>query len=290
MMRKALPLIALCFLIVAQACKDEPAPQKAPVAVPGKPGAAIRFDRIEASGPNIITVRTLITVTNPRGAAAVVTLAKSRIFVNDAELEAGWDFKADEGRVGANSSVELKAAYTLHLKNLSPPLDKSAEALNIRVTADLGFVWDGGSRSTARASAQAAIPHIREPSFEIVNIAIMQAELINTRFRVKVRISNPNPFPVKLSDFSYELYGQGRFWADGDEKDIYEIPEKGQAEEDLFLLMNFIEMRRDILDKVIAMDRVKYQFKGYAQIETGIEYLPSFTTIFDLKGESDVVK
>ena len=131
-------------------------------------------------------------------------------------------------------------------------------------------------------------PVIREPSFSITSIKILQAELINTRLKVLLRIDNPNSFPVTLSSFSYELYGEGRFWADGAVKDVFTVPASGYSEKDLFLVMNFIDMRRDLLDKVIAMEMVKYRFTG--AVEINAENMPVLSRSFNLEGESEVTE
>ena len=53
--------------------------------------------------------------------------------------------------------------------------------------------------------------------------------------------------------------------------------------------MNFINMRRDLLDQVIQLRQVQYRFKGKAEVSTGIEYLPSFVMTFDRQGLSGVI-
>jgi LEA14-like dessication related protein len=97
-------------------------------------------------------------------------------------------------------------------------------------------------------------------------------------------------FPVELSSFGYELYGDGRFWADGKEKDILYIPAKGTEETNLFLLMNFINMKRNLLDEIIAMRLVRYRFTGEAMVGTGVSWLPEFRMRFDRSGRSEVFK
>jgi LEA14-like dessication related protein len=139
-------------------------------------------------------------------------------------------------------------------------------------------------------SVSAAFPRIREPQFTITSIAIMQAELINTRFKVSLRIDNPNMFPVSLSAMGYELYGEGRFWADGKEKEVLFIPARGSSETSLFLLMNFINMKRQLLDDIIAMRLVRYRFTGDVEVGTGVSWLPSFHMGFDRTGNSVVLK
>jgi LEA14-like dessication related protein len=138
--------------------------------------------------------------------------------------------------------------------------------------------------------AEAAFPRIQVPEFTITSIAIMKAELVNTRFRLDLRIDNPNNFPVTLSSLGYELYGRGRFWARGRERNILEIPPRGQAAARLFLEMNFTNMRRELLDEVIALGTVPYRFTGEALVDTGLPLLPSFKMSFDRQGESEVIE
>ncbi|MDR0589640.1 MAG: LEA type 2 family protein, partial [Spirochaetaceae bacterium] len=127
------------------------------------------------------------------------------------------------------------------------------------------------------------------PDFNVTAIAIMKAELINTRFKVKLRVDNPNFFPVELSAFSYELYGADRFWAEGEKTDILLIPARSSAETELFLVMNFINMRRELLDQIIAMKQVNYRLAGEAEVRTRMELLPHFLVDFDRSGKSVVI-
>jgi LEA14-like dessication related protein len=133
-----------------------------------------------------------------------------------------------------------------------------------------------------------APPVFLEPVFSISSITILQADLINTRLKVQVRVDNPNVFPIALSSFEYKLYGGGRFWADGKETQVLTIPAAGSGEKDLYLIMNFTNMHRDVLDQIIAMKKVQYRFTGTAIIKTDIEQLPVYTKDFNLEGESDV--
>jgi LEA14-like dessication related protein len=263
----------------------------APPAEPRRaPQLTMVFDRIEASGPDNVTLRFFIHARNPGTEGVVVALAKSRVFVNGKELSAGFNGSAETTRLGPGAQEQIGAVCTLDLKSLDPSLSLETGELDTDAAMELALAFDDGECGSAVTRAGFSFPRIREPHFSIVSIAIMQAELINTRFKVKVRIKNPNPFPLTFSSFSYELYGHGRFWADGSEADIYTIPENGETEEDLFLVMNFINMQRNLLDQVVTMRNVRYRFTGKAEIGTGVAYLPSFATAFDIQGDSEVVK
>jgi LEA14-like dessication related protein len=275
--------VLVSFAAFFSGCTGTPPPRYAPQ-------LTMVFDRIEASGPDNVTLRFFIYAWNPGTEGVTAELAKSRVFVNGKELSSGFSAAAETIRLDPGAREQSGAVCKLDLKNLDPSLPLEAEKLDTTTGMEFAFSFDGGGRGSAAAGADVSFSRVKEPRFSIVSIAVMQAELINTRFRVKIRIENPNPFPLIFSSFNYELYGHGRFWAGGSEADIYTIPENGEIEEDLFLLMNFINMRRDLLDQVIAMRNVRYRFRGTAEIGTRVAYLPSFTSAFDIQGDSEVVK
>jgi LEA14-like dessication related protein len=127
-----------------------------------------------------------------------------------------------------------------------------------------------------------------EPEFSISAIVILQAELINTRFKALLRIDNPNSFPLELSSFSYELYGAGRYWTEGRETEPIAIPPEGHAEKELLLVMNFMNMKREVLDQVIALKFVEYRFSGDVVIGAADRRLPPLVMHFDRSGKSPV--
>ncbi|WP_304224298.1 LEA type 2 family protein [Gracilinema caldarium] len=134
------------------------------------------------------------------------------------------------------------------------------------------------------------MPQIFWPVVRVLSIAVKRAELINTRLKVRLLIENHNNFPLTLSRFSYELYGNGRFWADGSFADLFTVQGNESLEKDIYLLMNFINMKRDLLDQVIALKSVQYRFHGDLRIESPLLYLPAFPYAFDRQGSSPVIE
>ena len=131
---------------------------------------------------------------------------------------------------------------------------------------------------------------VQEPSFTITSIKILQADLINTHFKLSLRIDNPNTFPVTLSSVHYELYGDGNFWTNGVEKNLTAIPAEGFAEASINCEMNFIGMKRRLLDDIVAMREVRYRVTGSMELETDIPGLPGFCLNFDYSGNSAVLQ
>jgi LEA14-like dessication related protein len=222
----------------------------------------------------------------------------------EAEI-AGWEFllngedpsaKLPEGRKAALTAAPGEDGALILRLDLDLPEDNGDfDEYQSELRLHLAPVTASAGGAPAMApgpglSATAAFPRIQAPEFTITSIAIMRAELINTRFRVDLRVDNPNVFPLRLSSLEYELYGAGRFWADGKTKLDLEVPPRGSAETRLNLVMNFINMRRELLDEVIALGQVPYRFTGEALVDTGIPALPGFRAGFDRSGYSEVLE
>jgi LEA14-like dessication related protein len=282
-------LLLLCCLT----CKSPPPPPEE------TPAAELQFDHIEAEDINRAVLYYRLRAYNPRPVPLILKIGSWKTVVDGLESGRRGAALLSDGSSAAEIRVEVPgggfAEKTLRLdldldggRNSQGPADSG----NYRTELFLNLVYQYGREKplAGEAAAAAEFPRIREPEFTITAIAILQAELINTRFRVSLRIDNPNIFPVNLSSFGYELYGAGRFWADGREEDVLHVPAGGSAETKLFLMMNFINMKRELLDEVIAMRQVRYRFTGEAEVGTGVSWLPRFRMGFDRTGDSAVYK
>jgi LEA14-like dessication related protein len=284
-------LLFLCCLT----CKSPPPPppEEAPV-------SGLRFDRIEAESIDRVVLYYRLWADNPRSAPLGLKIRDWKASVDDrAYGRDGANLIIEEIslaeaiiEVPPNGSVEKTLRLELDLGAYRDVSEVSGDPgdYQVELLLDLAYHYGRERAFTEETAIVTAFPRIREPEFTITAIAIMQAELINTRFRVNLRIDNPNVFPVDLSSFGYELYGAGRFWADGREEDVLHIPAQGSAETRLFLMMNFINMKRSLLDEVIALQQVRYRFTGEAEVGTGVSWLPRFHMGFDHTGNSAVYK
>ena len=266
------------------ACKSKPMPKDGPAPL-------IVFDRIEADDPVNLRLHFSLDIENSYAQARQVKIEAWRVEINGKRAGRGFSIESPKEHVfrlspGRNSfPVQMNMDVNALKDQGLAPLDE----YEVNLIAKLSFSFDSSApRSELEVSGIAAFPGVQPPEFSITAIAILKAELINTRFRVSLNIDNPNPFPVELAAFGYELYGNGRLWADGLERNIIRVNGKSTLKGDLFLIMNFINMRRDLLDQIIALVDVNYRFKGEAQVSTEVEYLPKFTSGFNLSGYSEV--
>jgi LEA14-like dessication related protein len=255
------------------------------------PELMLTFENIEAENPETLYLNFQLDLCN-------ITMSNAELLLQTPTLMINGNL-ADENLF----SLELPTISTLmQMENKTIPLrltfyaseyekiyQSDFDEYELTLSIPVHFIFSEKTETTS-ANAKAIFPRVRKPNFNISSIQIVQAELINTRLKVSLQIDNPNYFPVDLTSFNYELFGDGRFWAKGEEKDILKIPAKDSASIDLFLTMNFTNMRRNVLDQVIAMTEVRYRFEGSAAVETGVTYLPRFVMNFEQEGHSKVMR
>lgn len=281
---------AVASLALSCASRGGPASIVPPVPE-GEATLSAAFQGLTAERPDSLRVLFAAEIHNPRSRPLLVDSLEGAVYLDGMELEglrpesaAGTLLPAS---VPPGSSLSLPLVLDLGPEALSRAAESEADEYLLRL--DLRAAASGGETGPS-ASVEARIPRIREPVLTITEIAVKRAELINTRLVVSLRIDNPNPFPVQLSSLSYELFGDGRFWADGALSDVLSVQAGASAEKRLLLVMNFINMRRELLDQIIALKSVRYRFSGSASVGTGIDYLPTFVMSFDKAGNSRVVE
>ena len=295
-------LLILCLTI--SACKTKPEPVlpalKPELAVPAP---SLVFENIEADDPIHLNLTYILNMYNSFPVEGRVKLESWRVELNDKKADGGFNLANIEDlnfsvraavTDGESTSVSIPVRLNMDVaqlrgQGLAPADDYKVNLiLVLNLSPDAGAIQESVPSVTLEVSGLAEFPGVQPPVFNITAIAILKAELVNTRFRVGLKIDNPNPFPVELSAFGYELYGNGRLWADGIEKNILKVNAKSSLRGNLFLIMNFTNMKRDILDQIIYLEDVNYRFAGDAMVGTGVEYLPIFKTRFDLSGYSPV--
>lgn len=151
--------------------------------------------------------------------------------------------------------------------------------------AVLNLSEDGKTRAIA-CDALGQAPRIGKPSFRVLSIVIRQDDLINTKLLVELEVINPNLFPVSLSSFSYDLYGERRHWASGKLAQADLVPPLGSRIVGLELVMNFTQMNRAVLDQVIRLEQVNYRLTGAVTVTMGP--IPPYSQDYDLSGASTV--
>ena len=280
-------LIVIGIFSVLTACKSTPPPEE-PKPQQENPSAVLELTGMEAISVKRAAIHYRLTISNPRSQALNVQIKNWNGLLN------GNPFDAHSAVLNVGGTPEAAFGTEPHSTIEKPlvlnlDLDGGTEYC-AELALELGYLYGHSGTISDTVSVQVTFPGILEPEFAITSITILQADLINTRLKLGMRISNPNIFPVTLSSFRFQLYGDGNFWADGTEKDLSVIPAQASVDTGITIDMNFIGMRRGILDDIIAMRQVHYRIAGNVEVGTDTSWLPVFRKNFDLSGFSPVLK
>ncbi|MDR2797029.1 MAG: LEA type 2 family protein [Treponema sp.] len=256
------------------------------------PSVQIAFDHLEAKTTEHITLYFVLQVTNPRSVPASMEINQWQFIANGLPQQEGATliFTEENPAVGALTSTQFPLGLAVDLSKCSGLEKAEFDTYQAKFEADMVFTFALEEHTTTHLSAEAVFPRIREPQFTVTKIVVNQGELINIRLKVGLRIDNPNNFPLELSSLAYEFYGDEQFWANGTDPAVRRIPAQGSTQTQIFMVMNFIDMNRKLLEDILVAKRVYYHFTGEVAVLTTIEYLPRFYVDFDLSGNSVVLK
>jgi LEA14-like dessication related protein len=285
-------------------CKTAPEPAAEPPLIaapapepePALPNARLSFDRLEAESLDRFALYYLLAIDNPRPEALHVEVREPKILINGIYSLPDSSFKIipDLIQQFILYNDETNFAVSLRVELDIPVLPPDIDEYIIHFTLTMAYYYENSTPPPDIIFAESSFPHIRTPEFHVTGIAVSQADLINTRLRVEFRVDNPNPFPVDLSAFTYKLYGEDRFWAEGTRAAPLHVPAAGSAATQVELSMNFINMNRKLFDDILAMKQVNYRFIGESLIAlprlNTIEFNQSFHLPFDLNGKSGIIK
>lgn len=298
-------LLAFHTLLVALAffagCATPPTPAEVPQPVPEparQPPASmsLHFSGITIVGVDIDTVEIALTL-DIRNSGETDLVWKSVEWVVDpvpvtTPTTDGRAIQMDDtGRLAScppvlagGQSCSMPVSMTIDVPSGAEPLVPMGTDVTVSAEAPDGRII----RATATVTGQ--IQRILRPQLIIRSIRILKDELINTRLGVDLSIINPNVFPLRFSGLEYRLYGESRYWASGKIAEPFDVPERGEAEARLYLTMNFTDMDRSVLDRVIKLAEVAYRLQGSAIIDTGLVFFPRFEQSFDMSGRVKVIK
>lgn len=280
-MRMIRVLPAVCSCMLAISCATRPAPVEAPA-----PVTVLTLSVMDAAihGIDIDSVRIVASV-----AASNDGEARIPVDMLDVSMVSGGVMLQTRS-MAAVTTLEAggHAAFELEFELDAPAGD--SPWIDLRIEAEAAFRGsDGGSR-TARAAYETRFPRILPPVLEIRAIRILKDELINTRLGVDLAVHNPNVFPLSFASLEYKLYGEGRYWAGDTLSKSFEVPAGQTVEASLYMTMNFTDMDRRLLDRVIRLAAVGYRLGGTACIDTGLGFLPRFELPFELGGTTAVLR
>ena len=118
------------------------------------------------------------------------------------------------------------------------------------------------------------------PNIYLTDVQMLDMSLFEQRYRLRLRVQNPNDFPLPISGMNYTVEINGRDFAEGVSPRSVTIPAFGEEVIEVDAVSNLAR----VVDQVLDFGReqsLRYRLSGSLRLDrTGIARLP-----FDYQGE-----
>jgi len=161
-----------------------------------------------------------------------------------------------------------------------------------------GEAWMRGQRSRAwawlavaclGAAGCASIPsHLVAPQVDLVGIQMLSTDMFAQKFKVRVKVTNPNDLEVPVRGLDYQIFLMGDSFAEGNTSDRFVLPAKGEAEFDMTVTTNFVSSLGRLISRVGGgkLENLDYEIAGSVLLDKGmVRKIP-----FNHRGTVDVAR
>ena len=118
------------------------------------------------------------------------------------------------------------------------------------------------------AGGCAAFRRAEPPDVALVNLQLQDLTLFEQRYRVTLRIRNPNRFDLPVERVHYEIHLEGDLLAAGDSVEPFTVPAYGDTRFDVIVSSSLMRTARHAA-RLLEQGRrqLRYEMKGYADID-----------------------
>jgi LEA14-like dessication related protein len=138
------------------------------------------------------------------------------------------------------------------------------------------------------AACSTLSPKLESPDLEVVGIQMLSTDMFAQKFRVRVRVTNPNDLELQVRGIEYQIILMGDSFAEGNSTDRFVLPAMGEAEFDMTVTTNFVSSFGRLLSRVGGgkLENLDYEIAGHVMLDKGfVKKIP-----FSKSGQVDVTR
>lgn len=115
-------------------------------------------------------------------------------------------------------------------------------------------------------------PKLEAPKIELVGVQMLSTDMFAQRFKVRVKVMNPNDLELPVRGLEYTIIMMGDTFAEGVSNDSFLLPARGEAEFDMMVTTNFVSSFGRLLSRVQGgkLEGVDYEIAGKVMVDKGM--------------------
>lgn len=118
------------------------------------------------------------------------------------------------------------------------------------------------------------------PRFTLADVTLVSASLLEQEYRVRLRLQNPNAYPLPIEGVVYDLRLNDRPFATGVSRTPVTVPAYGTEILDLRAFSGLWEVMGQLGELARRGERMSYRVRGHVRLKSPAVELP-----FDERGE-----
>ena len=134
----------------------------------------------------------------------------------------------------------------------------------------------------------ALAPKLESPQLSLVGIQMMSTDMFAQKFRVRVKVENPNDLELPVRGLDYKIILMGDSFAEGVSSDRFVLPAQGEAEFDMIVTTNFVSSLGRLISRVGGgkLENLDYEIAGEVLLDKGfVKKIP-----FNHHGQVDIAR
>lgn len=132
------------------------------------------------------------------------------------------------------------------------------------------------------AACAALAPKLETPKVSLLGVQMTSGDMFSQRFRVRVKIENPNDLEVPVQSLDYTMFLMGDRFGEGASEQSFVLPARGEAEFDMMITTDFVSALGRLVSRMGGnkLENVEYEINGKLHLAKGfVRTIP-----FDHKG------
>ena len=114
--------------------------------------------------------------------------------------------------------------------------------------------------------------NLKAPTCELVGVQILSTDMFAQRFKVRLRVDNPNDIELPVTGLEFTVFMAGDRFAEGMGNEEFLLPAKGNAEFDMLVTTNFVSSFGRLLSRTSngKLEDVEYEIVGKIAVDKGV--------------------
>ena len=114
--------------------------------------------------------------------------------------------------------------------------------------------------------------NLKAPTCELVGVQILSTDMFAQRFKVRLRVDNPNDIELPVTGLEFTVIMAGDRFAEGMGNEEFLLPAKGNAEFDMLVTTNFVSSFGRLLSRTSngKLEDVDYEIAGKIAVDKGV--------------------